>query len=296
MASTNAPQSLRTRLDDLAAWLGENPGRRPSAYHDRDERERSLAYFLTRTRRADAAGRGNPALLEGLDTVLPGWRISLKSPEHWDERLAVAHQQADASTRVPPRFPDFKSDDQAIRSTASWALASWRGPEYGMAADPSRRTRLERVRGWTEPRHFGKPGQGNDLERLRRHAQEAAEFDAAHGRPPSQTGTEPGEPRLGQWLSWQRSAMKRGDAAWNEEREAILDEAYPAWRGKVDRYDWNATLTKVVRYRTRHGHLPSSGHLCRWLLKRRYEARTGAPNLTAERLARLDACLPGWRA
>lgn len=293
--ATNSAEALQARIVDLADWLDCHPGRMPSAYRDRDQRERSLAYFLTRMRRADAAGHATPMVVEALDRVLPTWRVSLKSPEHWDARLAVAHEQANASTRKPPRFPDFKTDEPAIRSTATWALASWRGPEYGYAADATRRPRLQQVHGWTEPRPMRSPGSRNDLVVLRRHAEQAAAFHGDHGRPPSQTGPEPGEGPLGDWLSNQRDYARSGDPRWTPEREAILDDVYPGWSGTPDRYDWNGTLRAVVRYRTRHGHLPPRGRLCRWLAKRRYEARVGAANLTPERLALLDQRLPGWR-
>ena len=294
MASTNSQTALNSRLDDLSGWLASHPGARPSAYIDRDERERSLAYFLTRTRRADAAGRANPAVTGRLDEILPGWRITLKSPEHWDARLAVAHEQQDRTTRIPPRFPDFGSKDPQVVSTAQWALASWRGSAYGCADEPSRRERLQEVNGWTEPRRGHQP---IDLERVRQLARQCADFHARHGRAASQTGAEPGEPRLGSWLSQQRRLAKAGASCWTPQREEILDAEYPAWRVDEDRYDWAGAVADLVEYRRTHGRLPRNdgSRLGRWVGKRRHELVTGARNLTAERVALLDENLPGWR-
>lgn len=112
------------------------------------------------------------------------------------------------------------------------------------------------------------------------------------------TSTTVGEFKLGQWVAWQRRALKLGRlSAYKRD----LLSATPGWEWELVRptpFGWEAAFEATRAYLEEHGRVPvfdvvdpSGFKLGHWAAKQRQSAAAGT--LTPERYALLDA-LEGW--
>jgi hypothetical protein len=106
--------------------------------------------------------------------------------------------------------------------------------------------------------------------------------------------------QLGEWVSRQRREYASGPMPMAVERVCRL-EALPGWvwTGR-DLRDWDEYYGLLERFAAREGHtrvagshVEDGGDLGKWVKTQRASYRSGAKQLTAERVARLEA-LPGW--
>lgn len=126
-------------------------------------------------------------------------------------------------------------------------------------------------------------------------------FRASFGRMPYASTADPTEASLGRWLARQRYALSQGRL--DDVRQRQLDEL-GEWRQPARTYRdakrWKLSLEDLVTFRSRSNRLPSYKHysdeaerrLGIWLHHQRQAASAGT--LTSQRVADLDAAVPGW--
>ncbi len=121
---------------------------------------------------------------------------------------------------------------------------------------------------------------------------------SAHGTWPSTIAADLAEKRLGQWLSGQRKAARKGTM--EAGRRERLDADTPGWNSTLDDA-WDANADELVAFRAAHGTWPSmiaadpdEKRLGVWLGTQRTAARKDT--LEAVRQERLDTDAPGWNS
>jgi hypothetical protein len=129
-----------------------------------------------------------------------------------------------------------------------------------------------------------------------------------HNRAPSQYAEEPSERVLFYWLRNQRSSLRNGLLL--PEKISKLNQALPGWsnvapggfRASARRQSsWNHRLEQLSEHWHRYGRNPVMGPsgspeeraLGKWLSAQRYALKKDT--LYAERVAKLDELVPGWR-
>jgi hypothetical protein len=123
--------------------------------------------------------------------------------------------------------------------------------------------------------------------------EKAIEFHAEHGRFPSRTTT-PTDRRFGIWAANQRVA----GAQLTPERQAMLEQAIPDWRGVPRESVWDDKLASLITWveanswpdGTSSDPVENSHGI--WLRVQRSSYRDS--RLSADRAAKLDALLPSW--
>lgn len=227
---------LLARVEDLAAWVKDNPDRLPSSYSTRPDTERLLGYFLARQRINRAAGRAHHSVLQALDATLPGWDRSQKA----DPIAAAAEQQrARASVTALDTVRRWGTEIAAVaaeighdpsqtgptkrervaglrlaffRSDARHGLHGW-SPAHTAVLD-------ETYPGWNRP---------NSRERLWvARAAELADHVAERGWP-AESGDSASR-TLHRWLTKRRYETRRGLPAMTPRRAEHLDQLVPGWR------------------------------------------------------------------
>jgi superfamily II DNA or RNA helicase len=222
---------------------------------------------------------------------LPGWSWESWPELDWEKHFSNLQQYAEREghSRVPP------SHIENGQRLGLWVL--------GQRADykkrlprltPQRASRLESLPGWTWG-ELRKPSIGWDgyfgllqcfVER------------EGHARVPA-PHLEDGH-QLGEWVSRQRREYASGAKPMTVERTRRL-EALPGWlwTGR-DLRDWDEYYGLLERFAAREGHTRVAGphvedgrDLGKWVSSQRASYRSGARQLTAERVARLEA-LRGW--
>ena len=286
-------------LDALRQWSSENPGRLPSHWPMGDSGEITMGWWLNRQRAEFRNATLDADRVQRLDTVLPGWRRTIKSEEHWDGKLVeVAGWSGEHGD-----FPRHATIDREELAMAVWTSGSWRGKNAGRLESPSRRAKLEAVPGFSAPAKRTRPiGTGN-LRAVLDHAGAAAAHHTNHGRAPSATSPDLAERVLGKWLLNERMFERNGATRCTPERLAALDQAYPQWRGESPDTRWKATARALGLFAEGCGRMPrtagssstSEAALARWARKRLRELQTGDPVMTPARIAMLDHLAPGWR-
>lgn len=199
--------------DDVAAFrdrIGEWP-----AYGSREATVRRMAKWLSDQR----AGRNvSPEREAYLNEHLPGWRTGLghgnRPLELWERQVAAVEHFRDTHGRLPSHYRDPREV----------VLGTWLHQQRNdKAMSPARRDVLDRrLPGWEATSRVS-------IQELRA-AQEASwrgklddvvRFVSVHDRAPSRADGE----RLHGWLTRLR------DREIPPERQAVLDERLPGWRG-----------------------------------------------------------------
>lgn len=131
--------------------------------------------------------------------------------------------------------------------------------------------------------------------------QDYVRFVEEHGRTPSQYAEDLDERVLAFWRRNQRASLRNGLLL--PERVARLDHLLPGWSSpNWIRPSWDQMRLRAVRFTAGRGRWPSAmaadrdeRALANWL-NRQSAARTAIRDRRhAERLAKLDQELPGWR-
>jgi hypothetical protein len=230
---------LLARVEDLAAWVKDNPDRLPSSHPTSSDAERLLGHFLARQRINRAAGRAHYSVLEALDAALPGWDRSQKTRSATaGDVVAGAEQQRAVVTGLdtvrrwgieiaavaaeighdPSQTGPTKRERVAglrlafFRSDARRGLRGW-SPAHTAVLD-------EVYPGWNRP---------NSRERLwETRAAELAAHVAEQGWP-TETG-DAASRTLHRWLTKRRYETRRGLPAMTPQRAERLDHLIPGWR------------------------------------------------------------------
>lgn len=213
---------------------------------------------------------------------LPGWAWSTYRAA-WEKGFAALEEylRHEAHTRVPDRY----------RAPDGYGLGVWTRTQrsaYGQGKLPAEQAaRLEALPGWTWTVLEVQWDEGfASLAAYVRHhatAQVPLRFVDSGGF------------RLGQWVSGQRRAFKKGQVP--SDRVARL-EALPGWTWDPLADRWRLALTALRAFVGREGHarVPSrhvegDSRLGEWVVHQRAEYRRGV--LEPERVAALEA-VPGW--
>jgi len=128
-----------------------------------------------------------------------------------------------------------------------------------------------------------------------------ARFVTEHNRLPSQYADDPGERMLTFWLRHQKASLRNGLLL--PERFEKLERVLPEWSSPYRvRPGWDQMLARVVQFKTDHGRWPSSASaddaersLANWLYRQAATRTARRDRHHAQRLAKLNNALPGWR-
>lgn len=173
----------------------------------------------------------------------------------------------------------------------------------GAALTPARRALLdELLPGWADVQPHGAPNDEVFLARV----EKIAAFRNVHGHLP-RSGTDECD-RLGLWLSQLGSASRgKGNLAWSEYRQRVLDERLPGWnggavmarRGELDER-FRRSAQAYADFVAAHGRRPRAAtpeekQMSGWL-RRAQNAHRGVAGrtLSPERVRLLDELIPGW--
>jgi Helicase associated domain len=126
-------------------------------------------------------------------------------------------------------------------------------------------------------------------------------FVREHNRVPSQYGEHPDERMLTFWLRHQKASLRNGLLLPGKLEK--LERVLPGWSSPNRlRPSWNQTLARVVQFKTAYGRWPSnasSDHaersLANWLYRQAAARTESRDRQHAERIAKLNNALPGWR-
>lgn len=122
--------------------------------------------------------------------------------------------------------------------------------------------------------------------------EEVARFKARHGKLPGDSGLEPREISLQQWLALQRKKETAGELT--QTQVEALDAVDGDWRVNQQRLPWeNSLATAILEYQML-GRIPGNDTpLGTWLRQQR--SRMSAGKLDEGQLKALDESIPGWR-
>jgi hypothetical protein len=126
-------------------------------------------------------------------------------------------------------------------------------------------------------------------------------FVREHNRVPSQYGEDPSERMLTFWLRHQKASLRNGLLL--PERFEELERMLPGWSSPYRvRPSWDQVLGRVVQFKADRGRWPSSASsddtersLANWLYRQAATRTAGRDRQHAERIAKLNNALPGWR-
>lgn len=126
-------------------------------------------------------------------------------------------------------------------------------------------------------------------------------FVREHNRVPSQYADYAGERMLTFWLRHQKASLRNGLLL--PERIEKLDTVLPGWSSPYRiRPSWDQMLARVVQFKTDRGRWPSSASpdhaersLANWLYRQAATRTASRDRHHAERIAKLNNALPGWR-
>jgi hypothetical protein len=201
-----------------------------------------------------------------LDKAIPGWDKTRESL--WHQKLELVVDYLAANGRFPP---------QHERTCGVWLSAQ------KSRVAPRRRAILDRrIPGWD--RTFE--------DRWADALDYVARYRAEQGRFPSTTSSDPDEKFHGEWLSTQR---KGGGGT--PSRTTALNLRIPGWQNGRDGSVWEGQFDECLAFLSAEGRLPAQAAdasleergLANWIINQR------RVNKNSDRLASLDAQLPGWR-
>ena len=105
------------------------------------------------------------------------------------------------------------------------------------------------------------------------------------------------EDRAGEWIVSQRGRARKGTL--RPDQIKALDEAIPGWNTGAKDTQWESRFAEVREFLQVNGRLPGKKgspeeySLYIWIMTQKSGIRKGT--MKDDRLAALDAALPGWR-
>lgn len=136
----------------------------------------------------------------------------------------------------------------------------------------------------------------------RKNLESLRDFISKYGRFPAIRGEEAGEQQLYGWLAAQRHALISQTLGWSKmQAMSVLGDWVTTDLEREWERRWHERLGQVVDFTAEHGRMPSYRHveagiertLGIWGATQHHETLHG--RISVERLAKLDAELPGWR-
>lgn len=258
-----------SNLEEVEAFLADS--RRFPRAGCKEPAEKRIGIWLAAQRYRSAVL--TPDRKKLLDDRLPGWNKS--ADEAWNERF----EEVRALIEKLGRLPHTTSKDAKERKGAAWLHRHLRFPE----SDPRVQTLNERIPGWNAMTLDNKWTMKLDA---------LVAFIAEYGRMPTQHEKSREHKLLGSWLNGQRQA-----ADMPIRRREQLDKRAAGW-DRTANEKWQDSFDFVVEYFARNGSLPNersedkqTAFAGRWVGTQ----RTILAKLPPQRLAALDAELPGWR-
>jgi len=186
-----------------------------------DKEERRLAAWLNNQRRMFRKNLLAQERVDKLDKLIPNWNNLSRNAGKW----SLNASQSLAFIKANGTAPSVSSEDAAGRKLARWFADQRRKA----TTDPALANLLdENLPGWRDVKT------ATNVQSWEETLTAAAQYVDANGAYPATTSTDPGERRIGFWMTRNRKYLK--DGRLSEMKRSKLDTLLPQWKtGTVKR-------------------------------------------------------------